>query len=102
MDTGESMVTHETNLASVCWLATGIAIGAGLMYFFDPEAGRRRRALVRDKAVHYQKETAKYASDTTRDLRNRAYGVYAEARGLAKEAVTGNPGSEPEFNRPQG
>lgn len=31
-------------------LLTSLGLGAGMMYFFDPEQGNRRRALVRDKA----------------------------------------------------
>jgi hypothetical protein len=32
-------------------LVGGVGLGAGLMYFFDPESGRRRRALVSDQLV---------------------------------------------------
>jgi uncharacterized membrane protein len=32
------------------WLGlTGVTLGAGFMYFLDPDRGHRRRALVRDK-----------------------------------------------------
>jgi hypothetical protein len=31
-------------------LITTVGLGAGLMYFLDPQQGTRRRALVRDKA----------------------------------------------------
>ena len=31
-------------------LLTGIGLGAALMYFLDPQQGRRRRAIIRDQA----------------------------------------------------
>jgi hypothetical protein len=34
------------------WLAVGATAGACAMYFADPHAGRRRRALVRDRFMH--------------------------------------------------
>jgi hypothetical protein len=58
-----------------------LGIGALAMYFFDPENGRRRRALARDKYMHYRKEATEYAQSTAQDLRNRAQGLAAEARG---------------------
>ncbi len=30
----------------------GVGLGAGLEYLFDPEVGNRRRAMLRDKAIH--------------------------------------------------
>ena len=62
-----------------------LGIGALAMYFFDPENGRRRRALMRDKAVHYGNEAQKYADSTYNDLRNRAQGVVAETRGYVEK-----------------
>jgi hypothetical protein len=32
----------------VCNMLTAVALGAGMAYFFDPVAGRRRRGLLRD------------------------------------------------------
>lgn len=58
------------------------ALGAGLMYMFDPLGGRRRRALVRDKVVHLLNKAGDAAGSTGRDLRNRARGVAAELRTL--------------------
>lgn len=59
-------------------LLAGIGIGAILMYIFDPEQGRRRRALLRDQIVSCMNETSDIVGKTSRDLRNRAQGVIAE------------------------
>ena len=64
-----------------------LGIGALAMYYLDPVSGNRRRALVRDKFVHYRKEAIDYAEGTGKDLRNRAYGFAAEARGLVERRV---------------
>jgi hypothetical protein len=47
------------------------------MYFFDPDVGRRRRALVRDQLVHAGNELRDCCDATWRDLSNRARGVMA-------------------------
>jgi hypothetical protein len=64
-----------------------LGIGAAVMYFLDPESGRRRRALLRDKLAHYRKEGRGYAKGTAKDLRNRAHGLVAEARGMVERRV---------------
>ena len=56
----------------------GLALGVGLMYYLDPDRGRRRRALVRDKATHLTHVTQDAVSAKARDLRNRAKGAVAE------------------------
>ncbi len=60
----------------------GVAIGAGMMYFFDPERGVRRRALVRDKAIHTTTRLGKTINSASRDLSNRATGLVAELQSL--------------------
>ena len=62
-------------------LAAGF--GAGMAYFFDPVAGRRRRALVRDQLIHAAKKSGRDVEAGIRDVRNRAYGTYRE---LSKDA----------------
>jgi hypothetical protein len=62
-------------------------LGALCMYFFDPVSGKRRRALARDQLVHARHEIGDYAEGTTKDLRNRAYGLVAEARSLVERRV---------------
>ena len=55
-------------------------LGASVMYALDPGLGRRRRALVRDKAQAYWRRTGKFISQTARDVRQRTYGLIAETR----------------------
>lgn len=57
----------------------GAAIGAGFMYLFDPSQGRRRRARIRDKAVHAYNEVGDTVEAKTRDLSNRAQGLLHDA-----------------------
>jgi hypothetical protein len=66
--------------SNVCSFLCGAALGAAVMYFMDPQGGRRRRALVRDKAVSYANQAGEYVEETTRDLGNRATGLAHEAR----------------------
>ena len=61
-------------------LVSGASLGAGLMYLFDPDRGRRRRALVRDKGHRWSRETAEFAGAAARDMRNRAIGMGAAAK----------------------
>src|SRR5438874_12205809 len=59
---------------ALCFFA-GMGLGAGLMYVFDPQMGRRRRALARDKAVRLAHEAQDTAEVVRRDMTNRARGL---------------------------
>src|SRR5512145_2501113 len=61
-------------------LLTGFGMGIGLMYFLDPDRGRRRRALVRDKVTHASRVSRSAVGATSRDVANRATGVAARMR----------------------
>jgi hypothetical protein len=68
-----------------------VGLGAGLMYYLDPDRGRRRRALVRDQLVH-----ALHAIDTaigvaSRDMRNRSRGLWARTKSLVWSRRNGVP-----------
>jgi osmotically-inducible protein OsmY len=67
-------------MSNLTALLTGASIGAGAMYVLDPQLGRRRRALARDKLVLAQRKTQAAASVTARDLKNRTAGLVAEGR----------------------
>lgn len=66
-------------------LLGGIGVGAALMYFYDPQKGNRRRALIRDKAVGLTNDAKEAISGKAEDLSNRAKGLIHEA----KSAVSG-------------
>ena len=53
----------------------GMGLGAGLMYVFDPQMGRRRRALARDKAVGLAHDARDAADAVRKDMANRARGL---------------------------
>lgn len=63
-------------------LCAGLGVGAGLMYFLDPDRGRRRRALVRDTATHLVNVADDAIGKTSRDVSNRVSGLMAEANAL--------------------
>jgi osmotically-inducible protein OsmY len=62
----------------------GVGVGAALMYFFDPDRGKRRRAMVRDKVEAAGNQASDYVEKMGRDVRNRAYGVVAETKSILK------------------
>jgi hypothetical protein len=61
--------------------ALGIVLGAGIMYYLDPDRGARRRALVRDQFVHAGHELEESARAGARHVRNRAGGLMHETNG---------------------
>lgn len=75
---------HQGRAAAV----TGMAVGAALMYVMDPDRGRRRRALLRDKmnrAAHAGVDAVGVAG---RDLAHRTTGLSARVqRTVSNEAV---------------
>ena len=56
----------------------GLGLGTGLMFLLDPDRGRRRRALLRDKGIWAARKTGECWDATTRDLSNRTQGIVSE------------------------
>lgn len=80
--------------------AAGFVLGAATMFILDPDQGRRRRMLARDKLVHAGHEAADFAAGTAKDLRNRAYGAYAETREVARDTLGIEGGAEVQEAKP--
>jgi hypothetical protein len=54
-----------------------VGLGAGVMYLADPDAGRRRRARLRDAGVHASHTIGDAAGMTARDVEHRVEGIAA-------------------------
>ncbi|HVA50345.1 MAG TPA: BON domain-containing protein [Pirellulales bacterium] len=63
-------------------MITGLGIGAGWMYFFDPQAGKRRRALVRDQTFAALNDAACWFDKALRDAAHRMEGTVAAVQGM--------------------
>ena len=59
-------------------LLTTIGLGAGMMYFLDPQHGNRRRAMVRDKANRFVNNIDDSIDRAIEDTRNRTRGMLSE------------------------
>ncbi|HLK33056.1 MAG TPA: SRPBCC family protein [Terriglobales bacterium] len=62
--------------------AGGLSLGARLMYMLDPDQGRRRRAMARDRAVWLAHQAEVTLDRGARDLFNRAQGAADETLSL--------------------
>ena len=73
---------------AVVRLAVAFAAGAAAMYYFDPVAGRRRRAMTRDQGVAVGHEVEDFARAKSKRAADRVKGVKARTRArLADEPV---------------
>jgi hypothetical protein len=61
-------------------LTGALGIGAGLAYLFDPDRGRRRRALATDRIASAAHAAGDAADATSRDVKNRLFGTVASLR----------------------
>lgn len=77
---------RSTGLSAFAACSIGFGLGAGLMYLLDPNAGRRRRAVVRDKTSSYMHTSGDYLDKKRRHLSNKAQGLVAETRSALRNA----------------
>lgn len=67
---------------TIALLLGGIGLGALLMYLFDPDRGRGRRAMLSDQLTSKVNRLSDAAESKARHLSNRARGVIHEARSI--------------------
>src|SRR5690606_35609887 len=70
------------NKLAIGGVIAGAATGASLMYFLDPDRGRRRRALVGDKVTSLSHRLPEAGGTRGSELSNRADGSWTEERKL--------------------
>lgn len=71
-------------------LATAFAAGAAVMYYFDPNTGRRRRALARDQGVAAGHDLEDLARAKSKRAADRMRGTMAEARAHMADKPVGD------------
>jgi len=67
---------------------SGFVAGTALMYFSDPDRGRRRRALVRDQSVRMWNSLLGLLDKAGRDAVNRARGAGCAVQGVFRDHRT--------------
>ena len=76
-------------MREVMILLGAAGLGAGIMYLLDPDRGNRRRALIRDKMVKFNRQTQEAVSGKVQDVTNRAKGMLHEAKSAFESEDTG-------------
>ena len=61
------------------------ALGAALVYFFDPQNGRRRRAQAKDRIPAFFRGKARHAERLGRTAQSQAYGVTQKVKHRKEE-----------------
>jgi osmotically-inducible protein OsmY len=61
------------------------ALGAALMYFFDPQQGKRRRNMLRDRVLGFFRRRGREAARAGRAVSAEAYGLKQKATHLREE-----------------
>jgi hypothetical protein len=75
------MAQHSTNVVAG---VSGLAVGAALMYAFDPERGRARRARLLDRARHAEHGLTDIGRSGVHDLANRGRGLMHDIVGVGR------------------
>lgn len=70
----------SNTLLIACNVALAFAAGALVMYLMDPNTGRRRRALIRDRSVSMGHDADRYVRGKARRTAARLKGVAARTR----------------------
>lgn len=76
----EVMRDTKTYTTAGAGLLIGAGVGAGLMYLFDPNRGRARRAEIESRAKRLYHEAGHTIENMAKDIENRCHGMAAETQ----------------------
>jgi osmotically-inducible protein OsmY len=66
-------------------LALGALVGAAIAYLFDPQSGRRRRAMLRDRSAAFVRQGGQKTARAGRAAAAEAYGVSQKVQHVKEE-----------------
>lgn len=75
-------------MAKLFWIAGGIWLGAGLMYIFDPDRGKRRRALIRNKTTDALEQAGDALEKKGHEIHKQAREFVADTRNAISKTVS--------------
>src|SRR6185437_14977976 len=68
-------------------LLLGLGAGVALMFFLDPDSGRRRRTIAQDRSLHYARQAAHQRDVLARRVLGHIRGAIAAVRHEVEPAV---------------
>jgi len=80
MMASEKISPQHERTARWPWFIAGSLLGAAAMYLLDPRQGARRRAQLKDKAIHWSHTGTTAVWRTLRRSKHRLIGLYARSR----------------------
>ncbi len=86
--------------ANLGWLLIGAGLGSLTTYIMDPDRGRRRQALVRDRVVHAGAVVQHEVPKKIQHAQNRLQGVQHNL-GLVRDGGGASEGSDSEPTSPE-
>jgi len=87
-------------MSKLLGLIVSLAVGAGAAYMLDPERGRHRRALARDKAIAATNRMSEALEGKKSHWANLARRYLAEARGLFARGRHAAPNASAQVRKP--
>ena len=65
---------------SLLFTPTSVGLGMGLMYFFDPQRGRRRRRWAQDRAAHLRNQASRSVTQAIKNVSDRSQGTWSKIK----------------------
>jgi hypothetical protein len=90
----EEQRSYVPSTGSALGAVACLAAGFGLMYLMDPQQGRRRRHVARDKTMKWLREIGDMSRRTGRHWANKSRGYAHETMSAARSVTGGMTGGE--------